>query len=540
MEKNYSGATTAFNGSKPTVNSSMNYNSSHEMSSLPSPTSAQKDSMNTSVAELAADSKAKKEEQGCGFHLPVAVIVMIIVIITLGAVAGPLFYILHSNAVDSVNTFGSTIMNQAVDKVVSQVQDVLFLPYSLVAMTITNLPLQRALLTNNRNLRSEVDTYFFMSSVTATSEYISGVSCASYPNIFEEPPRPPTPGNLNMTFIGTYKRDNKPNAALYMDWTTGPILNQMNYSIENSAFGPSAPAFGPLNWVNALSTFEFFNAMLTRPTDRSPWTSISFNQGVMISGVNQMFFAPQYPDHPAYSCSVGFENEKGIGKLFREIKVTPNSKVIMIDTLTGKVVASSVPNTVFRTIPNARSPEQYDLTNTIDTTAQLIGKTLSDVYGNYTKIPYSLETISRQVDIGDGQTWFINTRYLAQPSNWMIIVAVPRSDFFGETDRASRKAIILASTVAAAGVIIAAVAAFLLMRPLYKLSKAMEMLTNLDFSALEGNILRERSFVGEVRNLQITFSTMCKAFASGIRRNRALAGGYNTSKQSGAQSNTAY
>ncbi|KAI8854008.1 hypothetical protein BC829DRAFT_240308 [Chytridium lagenaria] len=169
----------------------------------------------------------------------------------------------------------------------------------------------------------------------------------------------------------------------------------------------------------------------------------------------------------------------------------------------------------------------------------MIGKTLTNIYGSYTKVENTGQTISRLIDIGDGQNWFLNTRYLAQPSNWMVIVATPRSDFFAETDAATKKAVILASSVAAAGVIIAAIAAVLLMRPLYKLSRAMELLTNLDFSALEGNILRDRSFVSEVRNLQITFSTMCKAFASGIRRNRALAGGTFTSKQQ-AQSSSAY
>ncbi|KAJ3087186.1 hypothetical protein HDU96_004594, partial [Phlyctochytrium bullatum] len=50
-----------------------------------------KDSLNTSVAELAAESKAKNQEKRGIFaiHLPIAVLVTFLVLITIGGVAGP-------------------------------------------------------------------------------------------------------------------------------------------------------------------------------------------------------------------------------------------------------------------------------------------------------------------------------------------------------------------------------------------------------------------------------------------------------------------
>ncbi|KAJ3106935.1 hypothetical protein HDU96_008056 [Phlyctochytrium bullatum] len=417
------------------------------------------------------------------------------------------------------------------DKMINRVQDVVNVPYSLVNLAVSNQPLQRAMSTNRANLRNESDTYQFLFSLLETNEFVNGVSCATQPGLFGEVGVPQRP---NTTFITSYRLvDTGRPIALYMDWSSAGYLMQMNFSTETKTFTAPFSAYGPeFVWAEALPMFAFFTDLVSNIKSVVPRTSISFNQGVMITGFNMVYFPPG-ADKATLACSIGIENEKALGRLFADINVTPNSRVLMVDINTGKLLANSAPNAVFKVL-NAANPlmpvEHFDLTTTNDTVAKNIGSTLTRLYGNYTKVPRA--GTNNEVDIGDGQKWFLNARYLNQPSNWLIIVAIPRADFFSETDSATRKALILAGSVAAGGILIAVIAAVLLVRPLYKLSKAMEMLTNLDFSALEGNILKERSFVTEVRNLQITFSTMCKAFASGIRRNRALAAGYSTKGQS--------
>ncbi|KAJ3100807.1 hypothetical protein HDU97_001925 [Phlyctochytrium planicorne] len=491
------------------------------------------DGLNTSIADLAAESKAAKRESF--FKIPTVVLVSTLLIVTLGAVAGPLGWILQTNTVNTINTLGQTIMTQAMDKVVTKVQDVLDIPFALVEMTLRNQALERAMIYNSKSLRNETDTFLFLSSVYNASEWMNGVSCASYPNIFDN--QPINRQLPNTTFIASYKLDGNPNNALYMDFSSAPYLAQLNYSLTTETFGqPFLPYGTAVNWAALMPTFEFFNYMIDKPKELDPWVSISFNQGVMIAGVNKFTYTSQFASHPSYSCSVGFENEKALGRLFSEIKVTDNAHVLMIDTTTGKLIANSVRNSVFK-VKDFNDPylpvEHFDLSTSNDTFANMIGKTLTNLYGGYAKVPRSASVVTNQVDIGDGQQWFLNTQYLARPSQWLVVLAVPRQDFFAETDRATKKAVTFSSIIAVVGVLIAVVSAFFLMRPLYKLAKAMELLTNLDFSALEGGILKERSFVAEVQHVQITFSKLCAAFAAGIRRNKALVGGTYTSRAGG-------
>ncbi|KAJ3294161.1 hypothetical protein HDU76_006975 [Blyttiomyces sp. JEL0837] len=278
--------------------------------------------------------------------------------------------------------------------------------------------------------------------------------------------------------------------------------------------------------------------MINEPMNSEPFYSWTYNFGTMIASVSQSVFDLTIsPTHPIYACSIGFENNNALGSLFTSIKVTQNTKLMMIDSVTGTLLANSVKNSIYHV--NETDPLKtvtpWKPTDSNDTTTVRIGETLLRLYGNYSKIPRDVngQTITTQTDIGDGQQWFINTKYLDRPNNWVLIVAIPRSDFFADVDNAEKKVLIISVTVAVVGVILTAVASFLALRPLYKLTKAMEALTKMDFSALEGNILKDRSFISEVRKLQRTFSTMCKAFAAGIRKNKALMNGGTRSTGTG-------
>ncbi|KAI8854009.1 hypothetical protein BC829DRAFT_240304 [Chytridium lagenaria] len=206
------------------------------------------------------------------------------------------------------------------------------------------------MVTNNRNLRSEIDTFLFLASLTNTSDYIQGINCASYPNLFDGEPLVPT--SPNTTVIGSYEAASQvSNVALFMDTTSYPFLNQMNLtSIENPAYTEPFRAF-PFPWAPLMMTFDYFAAMITNPRNLGVTFSITFNNGVMITGVNQVKYTNRSTEFPSFACSLGVENEKALGKLFSEIKVTPNSKVIMIDTLTGSLVANAEPKSIFKILP---------------------------------------------------------------------------------------------------------------------------------------------------------------------------------------------
>ncbi|KAJ3148819.1 hypothetical protein HK101_002111 [Irineochytrium annulatum] len=501
------------------------------------------DSLNTSIADLAKDARKDETESRPKIHLPLSVLVISLLLVGLAAVCIPLATILSSSSASTINDLSTVIMQESTERLVTRVQDVLAVPFSLISLTISNLPLRRAITTNYNNLQNELlktetDTFSFLSDLSFTSPYINGIACATYPNLFT-PGAPLVMQAPNTTFLASYRNASGSSAsgALYMDFSTEKMLWGRWFDPTSYAFTPAVKVPNYPVWDYAMPSFMFFTAMVTNPSPK-PFISFSFNEGTLIFGVNLMYIPPG-STKPTYSCSIGVENQASLGSLFESIKITANSRILMIDVNTGMMLASSTPNSLFH-VTNFTDPtlpaESWTIATTNDTYANMIGKALIGSYGNYSGVPNTGLTVTLQnVQIGDGQPWFINMQYLDQPSNWLLIVAIPRADFFANTDAANRKALIISIAVSALGLIISAVIAFFALRPLYGLAKAMELLTSMDFKALEGNILTRRSFISEVRVLQVTFSTMCKAFASGIRRNQMLTRAKFTTAGQGSQ-----
>ncbi|KAJ3320433.1 hypothetical protein HDU76_000302, partial [Blyttiomyces sp. JEL0837] len=177
-------------------------------------------------------------------------------------------------------------------------------------------------------------------------------------------------------------------------------------------------------------------------------------------------------------------------------------------------------------------PFTADETN--DTVTRELGTFLKNMYGNYSLIPNENRTVSIETAIG-GTPWIINYRFLDRPNNWIVVVGIPRSDFFGKIDTAKTRATIIVCSLAAIGAIIAGTSSWLAMRPLHTLTTAMKKLTKRDFAALEGEILNQRSFMRELREVQVAFASMCKAFSKGLRQNKALMAATARRKGSGGR-----
>ncbi|KAJ3332587.1 hypothetical protein HDU76_013764 [Blyttiomyces sp. JEL0837] len=375
-------------------------------------------------------------------------------------------------------------------------------------------------------LRTEYNNFKFLMALAATSNAINGIDCVTYPNIAGGgDTTKPWP---NVTFFAIY-RDTRLTPVfelnVYMDWSTDAHL--LNY-FPDKGLASNYDPYG-FNFAMTLPMQQFYTHMFSAPQNTTPYYSYTWNHGALLSSVSQNVYTSAATDHPSFSCTVGFENSLSLDPLFQDIKVTPNTHLFMMDVTTGSLLANTVPHTVFK-ISNYSDPllpvETFTPDTTNDTTVHNIGMMLKNKYGNYSLIPNTGSVVTLKTTI-DGVQWFINFQYLNDPNNWLLVVAIPRSDFFEKADNAAKLAVILSVTIGVVGVLLAAGASWIAMRPLYKLTKAMEKLTKLDFSALEGDILNERSFMREVRDLQTTFALMCKAFASGIRRNKALTTGHS-------------
>ncbi|KAJ3278312.1 hypothetical protein HK104_002456 [Borealophlyctis nickersoniae] len=194
--------------------------------------------------------------------------------------------------------------------------------------------------------------------------------------------------------------------------------------------------------------------------------------------------------------------------LFKKSKPTNDSVVFMFEHKTGQMLAAES----LTSVVNPDGWKLYTPTTTNDTNVRKIGLALERIYTSLTNVPTNNgEYMSVTTEI-DGEAWFVNTQYFAAPPNdWLLVVALPRSDFYGTVDKAQRSSIIIAVIIAIVGSSFVSFMAFIALRPLHHLAVSMEQLTKFDFSSLEGGILDNRSLVQEIRHVQATFGTMINA-----------------------------
>ncbi|KAJ3282874.1 hypothetical protein HK104_010671 [Borealophlyctis nickersoniae] len=126
-----------------------------------------------------------------------------------------------------------------------------------------------------------------------------------------------------------------------------------------------------------------------------------------------------------------------------------------------------------------------------------------------------------------GDTWIVSLQIVKfsdyPDGNLLLAAAMKRSDVFGRIDTATTKSTLISLGISVTMCIIITLVFIMVVLPLSKLSKAMATLTKLDFGSLEeGRVLTDRSVIGEVYKMQVTFGTMVKAFAVAIKKNREL------------------
>ncbi|KAJ3327575.1 hypothetical protein HDU76_011512 [Blyttiomyces sp. JEL0837] len=422
----------------------------------------------------------------------------------------PLGLIMSDSSQSSISDLSQLVTQQAVDSMYSDIQNVIDQPSKLLTLLLQNVQVKKSMTTNYNNLKGDVDTFVYLQTLINSTSFINAVTCFTYPNLF--PGADTTTPWPNSTYIASVKQGST-FLRYYFDWSTGPFVH---YSV----------------WYPPYQMFvqdtKSVNLAILAPKILRDY-SYSYTKDFLASTIVGTVWVPSLtPDHVTYSCSIGFDNKNALDPLLLSIKVTENTHVFLMDANTGILLSDSVPHSTFM-YANVSDPSVPVIpltpSTTNDTVTRDLGEYLKNKFGgNYSSIPNMNRTVSMESTIG-GTKWIINYRYLSRPDNWLVVVGIPRSDFFSKTDSAQEKATILAAVLAAAGVAVTVFFAWAAMRPLQTLIKAMEKLTKMDFSALEGDILNERSFMLELRQLQTTFAMMCKAFASGIRKNKTLVTG---------------
>ncbi|KAJ3310899.1 hypothetical protein HDU76_003260 [Blyttiomyces sp. JEL0837] len=493
-----------------------------------SSTSRSRDSLSMPVKELAAEGKNEVEPNLRFPGIPVYVIVVSLLMMASAIVTIP-----------------------AVDDIYKRIQDTMDESAQILNILLNDDYVHKVVTTNFNNLRNEIDLFLFFQNLLNMTQFVNVISCVTYPNLF--PGANTTAPWPNVTYIVSYRARND-FVRYIIDWfvvvklgyhletddlawinliknhsrSTGPLIHISFYSPEINGFVQDirqcciAASQAASKYVSTL--YDYKN-MVNYPQRTSMQCSYSYTKNLLASSIDGSVWDRKLtPTHVTYSCSVAFDNNKSLDLLLQAIKVTPNTHVFLMDSVNGILLSSSVQHTTFM-YPNISDPMipviPFTVESTNDSIARNIGMFLKDRYGNYSLIPNENRSVSIETTLC-GKPWLINYRYLDRPSSWIVVIGIPHDDFFGNTDNARMRATILVSTLTATSVLCVTVTTWLAMRPLHKLTVAMKKLTNRDFSALEGDILTERSFMLELRELQVAFAKMCKAFSTGLRQNKAL------------------
>ncbi|KAI8585923.1 hypothetical protein BDZ88DRAFT_321610 [Geranomyces variabilis] len=148
---------------------------------------------------------------------------------------------------------------------------------------------------------------------------------------------------------------------------------------------------------------------------------------------------------------------------------------------------------------------------------------------NYQSNFYAIATsdITTSEVVIAGTRWIMLTQAMHMSSysdqDYLLVTAIPRSDVYGSIDHSRTQALSISLGIASGMAVLSVILFILVVIPLFKLARAMNILTKLDFGQLEkSNVLDDRSFIWEVRKVQEVFGLMVKAFAGGLKRNKAM------------------
>ncbi|KAJ3006504.1 hypothetical protein HKX48_000097, partial [Thoreauomyces humboldtii] len=115
-----------------------------------------------------------------------------------------------------------------------------------------------------------------------------------------------------------------------------------------------------------------------------------------------------------------------------------------------------------------------------------------------------------------------------------IMLVIPEDDLLGPM-KSTRKKVLGSSIGIAAGMLaLAAATSALVTRPVRRLTAIMGQATNMDFTALQGGYLENKSRILELAKMQEVFGTMLKRFAAAIQANKNLNTGTRMTGQNSA------
>ncbi|KAJ3129456.1 Nuclear elongation and deformation protein 1 [Nowakowskiella sp. JEL0407] len=221
-----------------------------------------------------------------------------------------------------------------------------------------------------------------------------------------------------------------------------------------------------------------------------------------------------------FFCAIPMRANKAI---FNDITPTQSSRIFVIGN--SKKLVLSNQNIKLTDSTN------FDFVNVVDAPDPIIAELGRMVMTQYngdikTSTPISLQAVtlnSSTTDLSLIQelqlTSDANERWMTSfipldfgtDDRFVLVLAIPRREYFGDIDGAMRFGAIISGVVAAIGCIISGILFLVITTPLRNIGRDMERVAQFDFSSLANGFFVEDNFFLEIRNLERHFNNMVKA-----------------------------
>ncbi|KAJ3003507.1 hypothetical protein HKX48_001725 [Thoreauomyces humboldtii] len=316
----------------------------------------------------------------------------------------------------------------------------------------------------------------------------------------------------------------------------GPPLNYANY-VTNGYIWPSLVLYGAGGFT--VTTAESIQELLLPTPRRNPFFSVSTNaQGIRGATITQIFTSADPTLNYACGATISVDSTWS-ALLIDAATVSPSSVIMLLDNDEPMTLLS----TSNRNISYLQTLTQQASAYANETLSPLLRQAVLNRYSNYDGLAAATSSAYSSFDATvQGEIWIIMVSRVALTTydvdQLVVVTATPRRVIFSKIDSARKKSLGIAVGLSVGISLMMAGLFALIVAPLRRLSIAMQMLTQMDFASLhKGDILSQKSAISEIRNVQGTFSTMVKAFAGGIKKNRDLT--HSPAKQSAGMTSTA-
>ncbi|KAJ3009321.1 hypothetical protein HKX48_008029 [Thoreauomyces humboldtii] len=332
--------------------------------------------------------------------------------------------------------------------------------------------------------------------------------------------------------------------VLFPAWAQSVIwgLLGVNDTSAKDLFGSADPLqrsywiYNPLDgYFNATHDVKYQYMQGANPGKESDrkWGVVNLS-GALFGSVVTNIYAGASTTVPTHNCQAGGAISTSIDPFLTKAVPSTNGLIFLFDTVgsydstpaytAGPMIASSVDGSVISpqtlTATGGTTATRYTVLSSPSSRVSEIGAFLAAKNPLLTFT--GLNTYKTKLG---GEWWYIATQDLHPDTAgavWQIVFAFPRSDFFVGIDRSITKSVILIACLSIAGLLGILAFSYLITLPLTTLGVRMGEVTKMKFSSLEGKVLSNRNYIGEIASLENTFQTMVQAFAGGIKKNASM------------------